>query len=77
MTAERPVLRLMMRPRIAKEALRIALLVGTLLNVINNGEQIWMHQGVNLWHVVLNYVVPFCVAGYSAARNEAARPRRK
>lgn len=71
----RRVLGLMMSPRIAKGALRVALVVGTVLNVVNNGEQIWVHHAVNLWQLALNYVVPFCVSSYSAARNEALRVR--
>jgi hypothetical protein len=71
----RRVLRLMFSPRIAGPALKVALVVGTMLNVINNGQQFWAHHTVNLWQAVLNFVVPFCVSSYSAARNEARRPR--
>lgn len=73
----RGVLGLMMTPRVAQGALRVALVVGTVLNVINNGEQIWVHHRLELWPIVLNYLVPFCVSGYSAARNEALRGRGK
>jgi|WetSurMetagenome_2_1015567.scaffolds.fasta_scaffold1494961_2 hypothetical protein len=68
------ILRLMLTPRIARAALKVSLVVGTVLNVINNGEQLWTHHTVNLWQGVLNFVVPFCVSSYSAARNEAQRP---
>jgi hypothetical protein len=68
------ILRLMLTPRIARSALKVSLVVGTVLNVINNGEQLWTHHTVNLWQAVLNFVVPFCVSSYSAARNEAQRP---
>ena len=68
------ILRLMLSARIAGSALKVSLVVGTVLNVINNGEQWWTHHAVNLWQALLNYVVPFCVSSYSAARNEARRP---
>lgn len=68
------VLRLMLAPRIARAALKVSLVVGTVLNLINNGEQLWVHHTVNLWHGLLNFVVPFCVSSYSAARNQAQRP---
>lgn len=69
------LLRLMLEPRIVWSALKVSLVVGTVLNVINNGEQFWMHRPVNLWQAALNFVVPFCVSSYSAARNEAQRAR--
>jgi len=69
------VLRLMFQPRIARGALRVSLVVGTVLNIINNGEQFWMHHTVSLWQAALNYIVPLCVSAYSAARNEAQRTR--
>lgn len=73
---QRPsVLALMLEPRIARSALKVALPVGTVLNVINNGEQFWTHHVVNLWQVALNFVVPYCVSSYSAARNEAQRAK--
>lgn len=65
------VVRLMLQPHNAKSALMVSLVVGTVLNVVNNGEQIWMHHTVNLWHVGMNFFVPYCVSSYSAARNEA------
>jgi hypothetical protein len=68
------ILRLVMTRRIATAALKVSLVVGTVLNLINNGEQWWIHHTVNLWQALLNYVVPFCVSSYSAARNEAQRP---
>lgn len=67
------MLALVFTRRIAIPALKVALVVGTVLNVINNGHQAWAHQAINLWQVALNFVVPFCVSSYSAARNEARR----
>lgn len=69
------MLRLMLKPRIAGSAIKVSLLVGMMLNVINNGEQLWMHHTLNMWQAALNFVVPFCVSSYSAARNEAQRAR--
>jgi hypothetical protein len=48
--------------------LRISLLVGSVLNLINQGSY-WLHgEGLLVGHFILNYTVPFCVAGYSAIR---------
>lgn len=56
--------------RIVKNALRIALVVGTILNLVNQGGALLLEAGVSWIHLVLNYVVPYCVATYSAAKNE-------
>ena len=51
-------------------ALKVALVVGTILNLINQGG--WLLDGLqpSWFHVLLNYLVPYCVSSYSAARNE-------
>lgn len=49
-------------------ALKVALVVGSCLNAINQGPQLWLGEGVEWNKVVLNYVVPYLVASYSAAR---------
>ena len=67
--------RLMLRTHIVRGAIKVSVVVGTVLNVVNNGEQIWLHHGVSLWSVAMNFVVPYCVSSYSAARNEARRGR--
>lgn len=63
----------MFKPRIVRAAIKVAAIVGTVLNLINNGEQIWSHHVVNVWPIAMNYLVPFCVSSYSAARNELQR----
>jgi hypothetical protein len=64
------LLRLCASRHIAGDALKIALVVGSLLNIINQGEQL-LHGGtISGWHMLLNYLVPYCVASYSAAKNE-------
>jgi hypothetical protein len=52
---------------------RVSLLVGTILNVINHGEAIIAGEPLVWGKVALNYLVPFCVASYSAARHELRR----
>lgn len=54
-------------------ALRLALVVGTILNLLNQGGQVLDGRPLSWFHVALNYVVPYCVATYSAARNELRR----
>lgn len=61
------------RRPIALAALRVALVVGTVLNLINQGDRLLAGLPPSWFHVALNYLVPFCVSGYSAARNELRR----
>lgn len=49
-------------------ALRLAAFVGTVLNTINQGAAIMDGQAPSWPHLVLNYVVPFCVASYTVTR---------
>lgn len=58
---------------IVRNALRIALVVGSILNVINQGENLLHADKVSWFHLIMNYLVPYCVASYSAARNELCR----
>ncbi len=61
--------------RIVMNSLKIALVVGTLLNLINQGEVLLHGNDISWFHLLLNYLVPYCVASYSAAKNEIARER--
>ncbi|ABD69334.1 conserved hypothetical protein [Rhodoferax ferrireducens T118] len=56
--------------KIVKNSLRIAVVVGSILNLVNQGSAILAGTGISWVHVSLNYLVPYCVASYSAARNE-------
>ncbi len=52
---------------------RIALVVGTVLNFVNQGETILAYSGISWGHAAMNYLVPYCVATYSAVKNELNR----
>ena len=58
------------KPRIVTAALKVALLVGTILNVLNQGGSVLDGAPISWLQVAANYLVPFCVSSYSAARNE-------
>ena len=64
------------KPHIVRNAIKIALVVGTILNLINQGEGLIANGAISWAHFVLNYCVPYCVASYSAARNEMTAGRR-
>ncbi len=61
------------RRHIVMNALRISLVVGTLLNAINQGSAFINGLEISWGQVLLNFVVPYCVASYSAAKNELER----
>ncbi len=71
------LLALAMTRRIALNALRVSVVVGSVLNLINQGPAIWAGGQVSWMHLVLNYLVPYCVASYSAAKNELGRQSRR
>ncbi|MFZ2303005.1 MAG: nitrate/nitrite transporter NrtS [Gallionella sp.] len=49
-------------------SVKVALLVGTILNIINQGGEILVGGRVVWAHIALNYCVPFCVSVYSAMK---------
>lgn len=62
----------MFSPRIAAGACRVGLVVGSLLNAINQGWGVWHGADVDWARFALNYAVPFLVASYSAAQARQA-----
>lgn len=66
-------LRIIQQRQIAVSALKVALVVGTLLTLVNQGTNLVEGLPVNVAQGLLNFFVPFCVSSYSAARNEMMR----
>ena len=63
-------LRLARSRRTIVGALKVAVLVGTVLNLINQGAALSRLEldTVDWWKAGLTYLVPFCVSVYSATR---------
>jgi len=59
-----------LHPKDLVSAVKIAIVIGTLLNVINQGHLYFQPDGgeFNFWRAGLTYLVPFGVAVYSSAR---------
>lgn len=51
---------------VAFRSLKVAALIGTILNTINQGPELVAGRHVNLVKLLLTYTVPFCVASYGA-----------
>ena len=51
---------------ILKKSLIVALIVGTILNAINQGDGLLAGGPITAWKILLTYAVPFFVASYGA-----------
>ena len=47
---------------VMKRSMMVMLLVGSALNLINQGDALWSPAAINWWELFLTYCVPFCVA---------------
>lgn len=57
--------RTLSRPILTRSVL-VALVVGTILNAINQGSEILNGERINVTRLLLTYAVPFFVASYGA-----------
>jgi len=55
-----------LEPGVARRSLIVAVLVGTLLNLINQGDALFAGRTINWAKVLLTFIVPYCVATYGA-----------
>lgn len=69
------LLRRMGRPANLLAAARVALVVGTVLNLINQGAALLQPDTLHWGHLLFNYLVPFMVASYSAGRAQLTGER--
>jgi len=51
---------------IARRSLLVMVVVGSLLNLINQGDALFFGAAINWYKIALTYCVPFCVATYGA-----------
>ena len=60
---------------VPRRSLIVAMVVGTILNAINQGDVLLAGGKLNWIKIVLSYVVPYCVATYGAASMQMNRRR--
>jgi hypothetical protein len=62
-------------PGVPRRSLMAAIFVGTILNLINQGDALFGGRSINWLKLMLTYIVPYCVATYGAVafRLEAMR----
>jgi hypothetical protein len=61
-----------MRPDIVNRSYKIALIVGTILAILNHGDKLLLLQlaYLDIGKILLTYAVPYCVSTYSSVKNE-------
>jgi hypothetical protein len=62
-------------PPVVRLAARMSLIVGSLLNLINQGDALFGARPVDVFKLCLTYMVPYCVATYSATSITLQRQR--
>lgn len=62
------------RPDIVKRSLRVALLVGTILALINHGDRLWSGDidAIALVKILFTYLVPFAVSTWASVQTARA-----
>lgn len=66
MTTRRNAIGRTFAARSVRRSLAVALLIGTLLNAINQGPEMLAGEWPVWWKLVLTYFVPFAVASYGS-----------
>lgn len=66
MTQLARILRHCVTDGVPRRSLMVALVVGAILNLINQGDAIFGQRPVNVVRMILTFMVPYCVATYGA-----------
>ena len=56
-----------------QKAVMTALVVGTILAIINHGDFILKGESINLFKILLTYCVPYCVTTWGAIHGKRVR----
>ncbi|MPZ41105.1 MAG: hypothetical protein GEU95_24280 [Rhizobiales bacterium] len=59
---------------VPRRSLYVALVVGTILNVINQGDALIAGASLGWMKIILTYVVPYAVSTYGAVSYQLSRP---
>jgi len=61
---------------VPRRSLVAAVVVGTVLNLINQGDALFAARPINWLKLLLTYIVPYCVTTYGAVSFRMALERR-
>ena len=56
-----------------KKSVMTALVVGTILAIINHGDSILKGESINYFKILLTYCVPYCVTTWGAIHGKRVR----
>jgi hypothetical protein len=70
------ILRYCVRDGVPRRSLGVSLIVGSILNLINQGDALLGRGDLDWPKLMLTYIVPYCVATYSAVSYRRALDRR-
>jgi len=59
-------LQIALSPDIVKRSLMVSVVVGTILNIINQGDALMGEQSLQIGKCILTFIVPYCVATYGS-----------
>ena len=62
---------------IARRAIKVALVVGTILTLINQGDRLIAGMAPDWIKMILTYLVPYCVSTHGAATAMLGRNQRE
>lgn len=65
------LIKTIIKKEIVYTSLKVSLVVGTILNIIN--QNFYNGDVVSWGNFLLNYIVPYCVASYGAAKSEITK----
>lgn len=54
-------------PITTRRAVKVAIIVGSILIAINQGDLLLQGILPSIWKLILTYMVPYCVSSYSSA----------
>ena len=65
------------KPEVVARAVKVALIVGTALTLINQGDRLIAGMAPSWIKMVLTYLIPYCVSTHGAVTAMRDRSRRK
>lgn len=64
MQTRQETLKIVFSPQSVRRSLLVSVVVGSILNAVNQGSAIVLGEQVVVWKIVLTYCVPFAVSTY-------------
>ena len=66
MSDQPSIISLALQPSVVRASIYVMIVVGTILNLINQGDALLGDAPIIYWKVALTYAVPYCVSTYGS-----------